>query len=154
MLPRHRFGVTSKLESISATVLIIVVGRYFKITQAHSDGTSKLGTPWHNEYMFTVEVEGGKIRRITEFIDIHWHKRTCTFQCVLVYLIRGVNGEHACRDVQREVDVGERVEHLDEGELRDTRAMVKRNPPKHNDIDKDGVTHMPAQTATAALYLD
>ncbi|KAF8884696.1 hypothetical protein CPB85DRAFT_1566985 [Mucidula mucida] len=39
------------------------------IAHAHSDGTSKLGTPWHNEYMFTVEVEGGKIRRITEFID-------------------------------------------------------------------------------------
>ncbi|KAF9028655.1 hypothetical protein BDZ89DRAFT_1065934 [Hymenopellis radicata] len=39
------------------------------IAHVNSDGTSKLGTPWHNEYMFIVEVEGEKIRRITEFMD-------------------------------------------------------------------------------------
>ncbi|KAF8875271.1 hypothetical protein CPB85DRAFT_1444083 [Mucidula mucida] len=39
------------------------------IAHAQSDGTSKMGTPWHNEYMFVVEVEDGKIRRFTEFLD-------------------------------------------------------------------------------------
>ncbi|KAF9033916.1 hypothetical protein BDZ89DRAFT_1062693 [Hymenopellis radicata] len=39
------------------------------IAHVNSDGTSKLGTPWHNEYMLIVEVQGNKIRRITEFMD-------------------------------------------------------------------------------------
>ncbi|KAF9031498.1 hypothetical protein BDZ89DRAFT_1063894 [Hymenopellis radicata] len=43
---------------------------------AHSDGTSKNGTPWHNEYMFIVEADasGKKINKFTEFTDSGFFK--------------------------------------------------------------------------------
>ncbi|KAF9029786.1 hypothetical protein BDZ89DRAFT_1159621 [Hymenopellis radicata] len=39
------------------------------IAHVTSGGTSKLGTPWHNEYIFVVTEEDGKIKKIAEFMD-------------------------------------------------------------------------------------
>jgi ketosteroid isomerase-like protein len=41
----------------------------FVVVEAHGDNTTRDGRPYNNSYCFVIELAGGKLRAITEYMD-------------------------------------------------------------------------------------